>query len=105
MYEVSDSDLGTKKGIIATQDIPLGSDIGVWVTNDPSKAYRYLVRGKWWETAELGRYCNHSDSPNTDYKVENGELVIVSKGIQKGDEILVSYWWCKKETGFKSPYL
>ena len=77
MFELRQSDInGT--GVFATQDIPSGTELGIWCCKDVSKGVRYLynegMECKWYETAILGRYCNNSDSPNTSLIV-NEELV------------------------------
>ena len=78
--------------IIAENEI-----IGVWVTDKPlSKKSRYLFQPhmtkKWWETDDLGRFCNHSLTPNTTVIPYPDRLLLkASRQIQNNEEIVVDY--------------
>lgn len=94
--------------IVATKDIAEGDVLGVWVANY-SIGGRYLfnepMTERWYETVDLGRYCNHSDTPNTSVNVltlEEGriELVLISNGIFSGEEIVADYNIVERETGY-----
>lgn len=85
-------------GIFSIKDIPVDEKIGSWINKQ--KIGRYLNNG-WSETLDLGRYCNHSDNPNTYYKIEHNQVILYSKGIKEGDEILVNYLDAQEITGFK----
>jgi hypothetical protein len=94
--------------IVTTQAINAGDVIGTWVANYPTGG-RYLFNEpmtmNWYETTDLGRYCNHSDTPNTTVEIvnlENGqtELILISNGIALGEEILVDYKIVERETGY-----
>lgn len=83
--------------ITAIINILAGESIGIWVTDKPmSKKSRYLFQEHmlkdWWETDDLGRYCNHSLTPNTRVIFHENRLeLIANKHINSGDEILVDY--------------
>lgn len=103
MFELRESDVnGT--GVFATQDIPSGTELGIWCCKDVSKGVRYLynegMECKWYETAILGRYCNHSDSPNTSLIVNEDSLILVSSEILSGQEILANYTWATEHIGY-----
>jgi hypothetical protein len=103
MFELRESDVnGT--GVFATQDIPSGTELGIWCCKDVSKGVRYLfnegMECKWYETAILGRYCNHSSTPNTSVTKNNDELILISNGILNGEEILTNYNWATEHIGY-----
>jgi len=94
--------------IVATEDILENTVIGTWVANYPTGG-RYLfnepMTERWYETKDLGRYCNHLDTPNTYVRVETAEnggtdLVLVSTGIISGEEIYGDYNIVERETGY-----
>lgn len=89
-YYTGDSDIHGE-GLFANEEIPQGDKIGMWITSDREKAHRTLVSREWYETYPLGRMCNHSDTPNTEYSLEDGNIYLVSKGISEGEEITVDY--------------
>lgn len=105
MFEVNDTSKYTGKGIFATEDIPEGTNIGLWISKNAEPGCRYLIEGEWFEINPIGRYANHSDNPNTEYLKEGDDVYLVSKGISEGDEILSNYWWAYNITGFKSSLL
>jgi SET domain-containing protein len=102
-YKIDKVDLNNIK-IIASDIIPSGELINTWVTDDKTNGIRYLFQegmGKtWYETADLGRYCNHSDTPNTTVKMFGGDLVLVSNGISPGEEITSDYNLVTKFIGY-----
>jgi SET domain-containing protein len=56
---------------------------------------------KWWETSDLGRYCNHSLVPNTIVIGTGNKLELISSRIiQLGEEILVDYRKVTEFTGY-----
>lgn len=95
-YKINKEDLTNIK-ITAIQDILPNESIGIWVIDKPmSENSRYLFQNhmqkKWWETDDLGRYCNHSLTPNTISFLHNDNVELKAKTlIQKGTEILVDY--------------
>ena len=103
MIEIKESTIHGK-GVFATQDIPLNTEIGIWCCTDISKGVRVLYNGgmssSWYETAMLGRYCNHSLTPNTSVIANEKELILISNGISKDEEILVNYNWVTEHIGF-----
>lgn len=83
--------------ICSIRNIDKNEVIGVWVIDKPiSKRSRCLFQShmskKWWETDDLGRFCNHSIKPNTSviYYPDKLELKAI-RLIEKGEEILVNY--------------
>ncbi|AOC93732.1 SET domain protein [Flavobacterium anhuiense] len=95
-YKINTEDLTNIK-ITAIQDILPYESIGIWVIDKPmSDNSRYLFQNqmqkKWWETDDLGRYCNHSLTPNTIVCLQNDRVELIAKiPIQKETEILVDY--------------
>lgn len=99
MFEIRESDINGK-GIFATKDISEGTEIGIWISEKPSKDCRYLIKDQWYENYPLGRYCNHSEEPNTGIRTKGPDIVLESCGIEAGQEILTNYWWCADISGF-----
>lgn len=65
--------------------------IGIYVESKPNKLGRKLT-ATLWESDPLGRFCNHSEHPNTTLvKTENGYNLYANRPIDRGDEITVSY--------------
>jgi hypothetical protein len=79
-------------GIIVISDIEKGVDLGIsHIMNDKYKDG--LIR------TPLGGFINHSDNPNSKYKVEGDNLKIITlRQIKKGEEVFVSYrgWYSDK---------
>ncbi|MEN2416404.1 SET domain-containing protein [Flavobacterium mesophilum] len=104
-YEVDRSNLTNIK-VIATLDILFEESIGIWVTDKPmSKKSRCLFQEQmsktWWETEDLGRYCNHALIPNTTVVFHQNQLeLITNKPIFCGEEILVDYRKITDYTGY-----
>lgn len=78
--------------ITVTQKILINETIGIWVIDKPmSNKSRYLFQKQmskaWWETDDLGRYCNHSLTPNTIVVFEENQLVL--KANKQIDSILM----------------
>lgn len=105
--------------IVAIEDIPIGECIGIWITTYNTRGGRQLwnpdtMKERWYETVDLGRYCNHMDNPNTYIKQEMGfyndipkdKLVLqnviwlYSNGISKGEEIFCDYKECERITKY-----
>ena len=103
MLELRESQINGK-GVFATEDIPVGTEIGVWCCTDKKNAVRVLYNEgmscNWYETAMLGRYCNHSLTPNTSVLANENELILISNGISKDEEILTDYNWSTEHIGF-----
>jgi SET domain-containing protein len=56
---------------------------------------------KWWETSDLGRYCNHSLTPNTTVIYPDDRLELkANRKIESGEEILVYYRKVTEFTGY-----
>ena len=103
MIEIKESTIHGK-GVFATEDITSGTEIGIWCCTDKKNTVRILYnKGMscvWYETAMLGRYCNHSLTPNTSVIANEKELILISNGISKDEEILVNYNWVTEHIGF-----
>ncbi|WP_428232478.1 SET domain-containing protein-lysine N-methyltransferase [Flavobacterium sp.] len=80
--------------------------IGTWVTaKATSDKSRYLFQKHmskiWWETDDLGRYCNHSLTPNTTVVFQENQLILkANRKIEYGEEILVDYRKITNYTGY-----
>lgn len=78
-------------GIIFVSDVNEGDEIGKLISNTPNKIGRKIKRTAH-ETDVLGRYSNHSDNPNVDYDMRDGEVyLIANQDINSGDELLINY--------------
>jgi len=65
--------------------------VGYYIQDTPSKNGSRLT-GTLWETDILGRYCNHSEKPNTSLvQTATGYSLYANRPIEVGDEITVSY--------------
>lgn len=104
-FEICKDDSKNNK-ILSLKIILKNEIIGIWITDKPiSKQSRFLfqehMQKKWWETDDLGRYCNHSENPNTSVIDSSGKLELkASRTIQKGEEILVNYKEITTYTGY-----
>ena len=56
----------------------------------------------WYESQVLGRYANHSDSPNTEFRLNGDSLFLYSTGIEANCEITVDYSNCENLLGYKA---
>ncbi|WP_149208237.1 SET domain-containing protein [Flavobacterium johnsoniae] len=92
--------------ICSIRNIDKNEVIGVWVIDKPiSKRSRCLFQShmskKWWETDDLGRFCNHSFYPNTILINYTGKLILKARQqIQNGEEISVDYTEITKFIGY-----
>lgn len=92
--------------ITATKDIVVGEIIGLWVTEKRMSApcrqlFQEHMEKEWWETADIGRYCNHSDYPNTSVTATTSELMLYAKSyILMDEEITVNYNEVQIHTGY-----
>ncbi|GIQ57171.1 hypothetical protein Flavo103_03070 [Flavobacterium collinsii] len=95
-YIINRDDLNNIK-ITVSKKILTGTLIGIWLTDKPmSKNSRYLFQEQmvkaWWETDDLGRYCNHSFTPNTTVIFQRNKLILkANRQLNYGEEILVDY--------------
>ena len=93
------------QGVIAETAYPAESVIGTWVSKIGTDKRRALYQPqnmteKWYEIGDLGRYCNHQNSPNTIVRTVGKNVQILSTGINIGEEITVDYRICTQITGF-----
>ncbi len=85
-------------GVFVEKDYSPGETIGIYVTSDINSELRcrYLsdvnMDKTWYETKILGRWVNHSETPNTTVVMNPNEIILKSKGISKDEEITVNYW-------------
>lgn len=104
-YAVNREDNSNIK-ITAISDIDRDELIGIWVTHKPtSKDSRYLLQKQmsksWWETDDLGRYCNHSNTPNTYVSYHSDKLELKAiREIKEQEELLVDYRKLTEIIGF-----
>ncbi|MCM0665991.1 SET domain-containing protein-lysine N-methyltransferase [Flavobacterium tyrosinilyticum] len=100
----------TNNKIHSVKNIPINEFIGIWVTDKPtSKKSRCLFQPqmlkKWWETDDLGRFCNHSFDPNTIIIPYPNKLMLKAcKMIKSNEEITVDYREITRFTGYL-PYM
>ena len=105
VFQVNTEDPNNNK-ICSIKNINTEEFIGVWVTDKTqSKKSRCLFQShmskKWWETDELGRYCNHSFVPNTIVINDSDKLILkANQCIQNNEEILVDYTEITRLTGY-----
>lgn len=103
MFSIKEISPGNK-GVFADRHITPDEMIGVYVSTSRFNCCRMVEHDKmtedWFESNILGRWCNHSDHPNTKIIANDAEIVISSKGIQKGEEITVNYWKATKHIKF-----
>ena len=105
-YKVDKTDPSYGK-VIAITDISKGDLIGDWITYMPvSKCCRFLTQRSmghnvWWETPDIGRYANHSYTPNTDVVFDSERLTLFANiEIKIGDEIMVNYRETERYIGY-----
>lgn len=78
-------------GVFSNKYFNVEDLIGVYLENKPSKLGRKLT-DTLWESDPLGRFCNHSERPNTTLvKTETGYNLYANRPIERGDEVTVSY--------------
>ena len=90
--------------VFSNKNFELNEIIGEYLSHTYNPIGRKLYN-KMYETAILGRYCNHHSLPNTYFtKLDNGIINLVANTkIKIGDEILVNYIEVEKLVGV--PYL
>ncbi|WP_347049434.1 SET domain-containing protein [Flavobacterium olei] len=104
-YKINREDLTNIK-ITAIEDILPNESIGIWVSTIPmGNKSRYLFQcnmpKKWYETDDLGRYCNHSPTPNTVVDKIHDNLELTARiTILSGMEIFVDYKQITEHTGY-----
>jgi len=93
-YELKESKIN-KQGIFTTTQYPKNIEIGLYVSTSCEKGVRYLfkppVETQWYEIGMLGRYCNHSDNPNTHFSRIDNDIFLISNGISENEEITSDY--------------
>jgi hypothetical protein len=103
-YKVDNSLIVNGLGTIATEDIAYSVLIDVWVSKTRVDNIRCLSQDTmtdvWFEYPGLGRYSNHSETPNTYYELDGNNVNILSNGILINEEITVNYNWCTSITGY-----
>ena len=77
--------------VFSNKDFNTEELVGVYIQNTPSKVGSQLT-DTFWESDPLGRFCNHSERPNTTLvKTETGYNLYANRPIERGDEVTVSY--------------
>ncbi len=78
-------------GVFSNQYFDVEDLVGVYLENKPNKLGRQLA-DTLWESDPLGRFCNHSEHPNTTLvQTPTGYELYANRPIDRGDEITVSY--------------
>ena len=76
-------------GLFASEDIPLGKELGICHVEDDRFANGYI-------RTPLGGFYNHSGDPNCEaYKCEDYVKLKSIKEIKEGDELTANYWLYK----------
>ena len=81
------------KGLITEDTIFPGTIIGTYLSKDlePITEGRILYDG-WIESIPIGRYVNHSRTPNSNVSLEGNNIYLISNNvIDYRDEITVNY--------------
>ena len=103
MYKIKNSEI-SNLGIVSSEKILKDTKLGIWLTKSKTEGDRCLCPTGWYETPDLGRYCNHSSNPNTYFKMENDFTRVVlycKETLDENTEITVDYMDAQKITGFK----
>lgn len=80
-------------GIVASKEIKEGTFLGVYFKKDIEliKDCSYVFNG-WIETYPLGRYLNHSFSPNLSFEITNCEVQLYTNiAVSRETELTVDY--------------
>ena len=85
-------------GLISTQRITKGVTVGTYMQKGiPLVEDCVKINDGWVETYPLGRFLNHSTSPNLDFNILNSKVILIaSRNINKNEELLVNYLSLKK---------
>jgi hypothetical protein len=82
---------GRGTGVFSNEYLNTEDLVGVFLEDKPNKLGRRLT-GTLWESNMLGRFCNHSERPNTSLvQTEVGYNLYANRPIDIGDEVTVSY--------------
>ena len=104
MLEIKSSNYVNGKGVFTDSAIPSGELIGIWAST--KQIGRLLFQDgmsePWYESQVLGRYVNHSDSPNTEVRINGDSLFLYSTGIEANCEITVDYSNSENLIGYKA---
>lgn len=103
MLEIKQSQLCESNGVFSNTPLPQGEVVGIWASKSTvgRKLFQKSMKEPWYESQVLGRYTNHSLTPNTEVFLENDNLFLRSKGIEINEEITVDYKVLEKLTGYK----
>lgn len=102
--EIKDSLYAKGKGTFTVESINKGDVVGVWVSKSPigRKLIQETMVEPWYESAVLGRYTNHSLTPNTFPKIEGDKIFLYSRGIEPGEEITADYTTLNELIGYSA---
>ena len=103
MLEIKQSQLCKGRGVFSDTPLPQGEVVGIWASKSMigRKLFQKSMKEPWYESQVLGRYTNHSLTPNTEVFLENDNLFLRSKGIKINEEITVNYTILEKLIGYK----
>lgn len=102
MLVIKQSSQYESQGVFTDIPIKEGELIGIWVSKQPigRRLYQEGMKETWYESQVLGRYVNHSETPNTLIQLQEDALVLYSKGISKEEEIIANYLELQKLIGY-----
>lgn len=103
MLEIKQSQLCESNGVFSDTPLPEGEVVGIWASKSTvgRKLFQKSMKEPWYESQVLGRYANHSLTPNTEVFLENDNLFLRSKGIKIDEEITVDYTVLKDLIGYE----
>lgn len=103
MLEIKQSQLCESNGVFSDTHLPEGEVVGIWASKSAVgiKLFQEGMKEPWYESQVLGRYVNHSLTPNTVVFLENDNLLLRSKNITVGEEITVDYTVLKDLIGYE----
>ena len=103
MLEIKQSQLCESNGVFSNTPLPQGEVVGIWASKSiiGKKLFQEGMKEPWYESQVLGRYANHSLTPNTEVFLENDNLFLRSKGIKIDEEITVDYTVLKDLIGYE----
>ena len=87
-------DINTRgKGLVTVDTIFPGTSIGIYLSKNltPIVEGRVLYDG-WIESSPIGRYVNHSNTPNCNVSLNGKDIFLISNNvIDYNEEITVNY--------------
>lgn len=104
MLEIKKSQLCESNGVYSDIFLQEGEIIGIWASKFPigRKLIQESMVEPWYESVVLGRYTNHSLTPNTFPKIEGDKIFLYSRGIEPGEEITADYTTLNELIGYSA---